>query len=139
MGGCGVKRRKPYPYVHEIVDRHGYHRAYLPPQAGMPKRAVAVTYRLQGLYRNLSNSIGTSGQSRGSQEGRKYRRSGASVPSMASRAPTRALRTGSMTFGREPGCLRAYRRMGSEKPFVELLLRQGSHPTRSWRSAAIRR
>lgn len=29
MGRCGVKRRKAYPYVHEIMDRHGHHRAYL--------------------------------------------------------------------------------------------------------------
>ena len=53
MGGCGVKRRKPYPYVHEIVDRHGYHRAYLRkpgcPSAPLPlpigSRAFIETYQ----------------------------------------------------------------------------------------------
>ena len=35
MGGRGVKRRKAYPYVHEITDRHGHHRAYLR-KAGCP-------------------------------------------------------------------------------------------------------
>ena len=29
MGGRGVRMRKPYPYVHEIKDRHGHRRAYL--------------------------------------------------------------------------------------------------------------
>ena len=29
MGGRGIRTRKPYPYVHEITDRHGHRRAYL--------------------------------------------------------------------------------------------------------------
>lgn len=28
MGGRGMKIRKPYPFVHEITDRHGHRRAY---------------------------------------------------------------------------------------------------------------
>jgi integrase len=29
MGGRGMKHRKPYPYLHEITDRHGHPRVYL--------------------------------------------------------------------------------------------------------------
>jgi integrase len=35
MGGRGIRTRKPYPYVHEITDRHGHRRAYFR-KAGYP-------------------------------------------------------------------------------------------------------
>ena len=41
MGGRGVKQRKPYPYTHEITDRHGHRRIYLR-KPGCP--SVALPY-----------------------------------------------------------------------------------------------
>jgi integrase len=41
MGGRGVKTRKPYPYVHELTDRHGHRRAYLR-KPGCPSVALPL-------------------------------------------------------------------------------------------------
>jgi integrase len=41
MGGRGVKHRKPYPYLHEIKDRHGHPRVYLR-KAGCPSVALPL-------------------------------------------------------------------------------------------------
>jgi integrase len=41
MGGRGLKQRKPYPYVHEMTDRHGHRRAYFR-KAGHPSVSLPL-------------------------------------------------------------------------------------------------
>jgi integrase len=41
MGGRGMRTRKPYPYVHEVTDRHGHRRAYFR-KRGYPSVALPL-------------------------------------------------------------------------------------------------
>jgi hypothetical protein len=55
MVGRGVKQRKPYPYLHEITDRHGQRRVYLR-KPGCPSVALPMPPRPTTMASNMTES-----------------------------------------------------------------------------------
>src|ERR1043166_3050869 len=48
MGGRGMRKRKPYPYVHEVTNRHGQRFAYLR-KPGCPSVALPLPIGSRGF------------------------------------------------------------------------------------------
>lgn len=56
MGGRGMRTRKPYPYVHEITDRHGHRRAYFR-KRGYPNLALPLPIGSRAFVEAYQNAL----------------------------------------------------------------------------------